>query len=104
MSVGVTTVLVGGVIGLALALFGTRMLVTGRAPAATARSFRHVRDAAMYHLLFGVGLVVLAAGTSAPGGGVTATASAVIAVVLVGVAIARHRPRGRKQADPERPE
>jgi hypothetical protein len=99
MSLGVTTVLIGGAIGLALAVFGAKMLVTGRVPSPTARAFRDVRDAAMYHLLFGVALIVLAVGTSLPGGGVPAVASGVIAVSLVGVAVIKHRPRGRKTAD-----
>jgi hypothetical protein len=101
MSLGVATVLIGGAIGLALAVFGARMLVTGRAPSPTTRVFREVRDAAMYHLLFGLALIVLAVGTSVPGGGVPAIASAVIAVSLVGVAVIKHRPRGRKTADHE---
>jgi hypothetical protein len=89
------TLLIGGVIGLVLALFGVRMLVTGRAPAATARSFRTVQDAALYHLLFGVGLLVLVAGTRLPGDR-TSTVTAVLAVLLAAVAVARYRPRGKK--------
>ena len=56
------TLLIGGAIGLALALFGVRMLITGRAPASTARSFRTVHDAGLYHLLFGLGLLLLVGG------------------------------------------
>jgi hypothetical protein len=100
MNLGVVTVLGSAAIGLALALFGVTMLVTGRAPAMIARSFRDVRDAALYHLLFGLALVVLAVGTSLRGG-VAPIASAVIGVVLVGIALARHRPRGRRSADHE---
>jgi hypothetical protein len=100
MSLGVATALIGGAIGLALAIFGARMLATGRAPSPTARAFRDVRDAGMYHLLFGLALIVLAVGTSLPGG-VPAIASAVIALSMVGVAVIKHRPRGRKTADHE---
>ena len=89
-----TTLLVGGGIGAALALFGVGMLTTGRAPAPTARAFRTVRDAAGYHLLFGVALIVLVAGTSLRGR--AAIVSAVLAVALVLVAVTRYRPRGRK--------
>jgi hypothetical protein len=101
MSLGVGTVLVGGAVGLALVLFGGKMLVTGRAPGPTTRVFRTVRDAGLYHLLFGLALLVLAVGASVPGGGVPAVVSAIIAVGLVGVAVAKHRPRGRKAADHE---
>jgi hypothetical protein len=100
VNLGVATVLAGAAIGLALALFGAKMLVTGRAPAVTARSFRNVRVAALYHLLFGLALVVLAVGTSLRGR-VASIASAVIGVVLVGIALARYRPRGRRSADRE---
>jgi hypothetical protein len=89
--------LIGGVIGLLLALFGVRMLVTGRAPVATERSFRTVHDAALYHLLFGAGLLVLVAGTRLPGDR-TGTVTAVLAVLLAAVAVARYRPRGKKEA------
>jgi hypothetical protein len=89
------TLLIGGVIGLFLAFFGVRMLITGRAPAATARSFRTVHDAALYHLLFGAGLLVLVAGTRLPGDR-TSTVTAVLAVLLAVVAVARYRPRGRR--------
>jgi len=73
------TLVIGGVIGLALALFGVRMLVTGRAPASTTRSFRTVHEAGLYHLLFGLGLILLVAGTRLPGdrtGAVTAVRAA----------------------------
>jgi hypothetical protein len=99
MNVGLGTVLIGGGIGLALAAFGARMLLTGRMPAATGRSFRNVRDAGLYHLLFGLALVILAVGSSLPGHGIPGIVSAVLAVGMVGVAVVKHRPRGRKTAD-----
>ena len=90
------TLVIGGVIGVALALFGVRMLVTGRAPASTTRSFRTVHEAGLYHLLFGLGLILLVAGTRLPGDR-TGAATAVLAVLLAAVAVARYRPRGRKE-------
>jgi hypothetical protein len=89
------TLLIGAAIGLALAGFGVRMLVTGRAPAATARAFRTVHDAGLYHLFFGLGLLLLVGGTRLPGERM-ATVSAVVAVLLAAVAVVRYRPRGKK--------
>jgi hypothetical protein len=94
MDLGTSTLLIGGAIGLALAVFGVRILITGRTPAATGRAFRTARDAGMYHLLFGVALTVLALGSELKG--IFAAVSAVVAVVMVAVAVARHRPRGRR--------
>jgi hypothetical protein len=96
MDTGTWTLVIGGAIGLALALFGVTMLVTGRAPASTGRSFRDARDAGLYHLLFGLGLLLLVAGTKLPGD-LTGIATAVVAVVLAGVAVVRYRPRGKRE-------
>jgi hypothetical protein len=93
------TLLIGGAIGLALALFGVRMLITGSAPAGTARSFRTVHDAGLYHLLFGVGLLLLVGGTRLPGDR-TSIVTAVVAVMLAGVAVLRYRPRGKQDPMP----
>ena len=94
MNLGAATLLIGGAIGLALALFGVRMLVTGRAPARTVRNFPDVRGAALYHLLFGLALLLMVAGQSlfdgAAGGAIS-----VLAIALVGVALVRYRPRRR---------
>jgi hypothetical protein len=98
MDLGAATLLLGGGIGLALALFGMRMLVTGRAPAATLRNFRDVRAAAFYHLLFGVALLLMVLGQTVVAGQATLVAS-VLAVALVGIALVRFRPRGRKSVD-----
>jgi hypothetical protein len=92
MDTGTWTLFIGGAIGLALALFGVRMLITGQAPASTARAFRTTRDAGLYHLLFGLGLLLLVVGTELPGD-VTPIVSAVLAVALAGVAVVRYRPR-----------
>jgi uncharacterized membrane protein YhaH (DUF805 family) len=102
MDLGGLTLLAGGIIGLLLALFGVRALLTGRVPAVTARAFRDGRDAGMYYLLFGAALLVVVIGTSVPMGGILAAASAVVAVVMVGFAVVKHRPRGRTTADHDR--
>ena len=94
MDLGAATLLIGGGIGAALAVFGIRMLVTGRMPAPTARAFRTVRDAAWYHLLFGIALIVLVVGTSLRGP--ASIVAAVLAVGMVFVAVVRFRPRGRR--------
>ena len=97
MNTGAWTVAVGGVIGVALAIYGVRMLVTDRAPAATARAFRSVKEAGCYHLLFGVALALVVLGTSLPGN-MPALVTTLLAVALVGVAVVRFRPRGRRSA------
>ncbi len=97
MDTGTWMLLIGGAIGVGLALFGVTMLVSGRAPASTGRLFRSVRDAGLYHLLFGLGLVLLVAGTQLPGD-LSPAASAVVAIVLAGVAVVRYRPRGKKES------
>jgi hypothetical protein len=91
MDVGAGTLFVGGAIGLVLALFGLRILVTGRAPAVTSRAFRTLRDAGRYHLLFGLALLVLVAGTALRGK--VSVLSAAVALALVGVALTGYRPR-----------
>ena len=101
MALGTATLVIGGGIGLLLAMFGLRMLNTGRAPAATARAFRTVRDAGMYHLLFGIALVLVVLATELPGRAARISGT-VLAVAVVGVAIARYRPRGRGMGEEKR--
>src|ERR1700754_1149117 len=91
MDLGASTLLIGGGIGLALAVFGVWLLVAGRAPATTLRAFRTVREAGLYHLLFGVALAILVLGTELSG--TAAAVSAVLAVPLVAIAVVRYRPR-----------
>jgi hypothetical protein len=98
MDLGTATLLVGGAIGLALALFGVKMLVTGRAPAGTMRNFAGVRTAALYHLLFGVALLVLVLGQVLPAGPANVITS-VLAIAMVGLALVRYRPRRGRQVD-----
>jgi hypothetical protein len=102
MTTSTWTMVIGGAVGSALALYGVRMLITGRAPAATARAFRSVRDAGCYHLLFGTALALVVIGTGLRQG-LLSTATTVLAVVLVGVAMVRFRPRPRHSAREERP-
>jgi hypothetical protein len=98
MDTGTWTLVIGGVIGLLLILFGVRMLVSGKGPASTTRAFRSMHDAGMYHLLFGAGLILLVAGTRLPGSA-TGAVTAVLAVLLAGLAVVRHRPRGKKEVE-----
>jgi hypothetical protein len=95
MDTGTWTLVTGGTIGLALVLFGARMLVTGRAPASTVRAFRSMRDAGLYHVLFGAGLILLVAGAKLPGGQ-TGVVTAVLAVMLAAVAVIRYRPQAKR--------
>jgi hypothetical protein len=97
MNTGQWTMIIGGAIGLALAAFGSRMLITGRAPAATERAFRSVRDAGLYHTLFGVALVLVVVGTNFSGTP-AALVMTLLAVAMVGLAVVRFRPRGRRSA------
>jgi hypothetical protein len=96
MSTSTWTMVVGGAAGIALAVFGAGMLVTGRAPDATQRAFRSVREAGLYHLLFGLGLAMVVLGT-AFGGGIVTMVATVAAIALVGVAVVRFRPRGHRR-------
>lgn len=95
MSTSTWTIVVGGVAGLVLAVFGAGMLITGRAPDATARAFRSVRDAGCYHLFFGLGLALVVFGTALRAGLVTILTT-VAAIALVVLAVVRYRPRGHR--------
>src|SRR4051794_30124024 len=95
MSASTWTMVVGGVAGMVLAVFGAGMLVTGRAPDATTRAFRSVRDAGCYHLLFGVGLALIVFGTARGGGPVTLPTT-IVAIAVGGGAGGRFRPRGHR--------
>jgi hypothetical protein len=97
MSTGDWTMVIGAAIGVALTAFGGRMLLTGRAPEMTARTFRSVREAGFYHALFGMALVLVVVGTNL-GGGPVALVTTVLAVTMVGIAVIRFRPRGRRSA------
>jgi hypothetical protein len=92
-----STTVLGGVLGLALFVFGMRMLVRGEAPGMIARSFRSARDAGCYHLLFGLALLIYVGGLQMRAA-VAGQVAAVFAVVLVAVALVRFRPRGRGPA------
>jgi len=98
MTMGTSTLLIGGAIGLVLGLFGVRMLVTGRGPTSILRNFPDVRAAGLYHLLFGLALLVMVVGQTLFGG-VGSTVASVLAVALVGVAVVRYRPMRRSGRD-----
>ncbi|WIM97097.1 hypothetical protein ACTOB_000591 [Actinoplanes oblitus] len=89
-----STTVLGGVLGLALFVFGMRMVVRGEAPGMIARSFRSARDAGYYHLLFGLALLIYVGGLHLRTV-VAGQAAALIAMALVAVALVRFRPRGR---------
>jgi len=95
MNTSAWTMVAGGVAGSGLAAYGALILITGRAPALTARAFRCVRDAGFYHLLFGVALTLVVIGTGLDSGVVTLV-TALLAVGFAGVAVVRFRPRGRR--------
>ncbi|BFU47110.1 hypothetical protein [Krasilnikovia sp. MM14-A1004] len=97
MSVSGWTVGIGVVAGAGLVVMGVTMLATRRMPAATARTFRDVRAAGLYHLLFGVALLILVLGLYLPGSAASAI-SAGLAVALAAVAVVRFRPRGRRSS------
>jgi hypothetical protein len=80
----------GGLLGAALVVFGVWILISGSAPAVIGRSFRTLREAGCYHLLFGLAALIFAIG---------GTRAAVVALALVGIAVLRFRPRGRKPDD-----
>ena len=101
MDTSTWTLVIGGLIGLALSGFGAKVLVTGQAPASTTRSFRSIREAGLYHLLFGVALILLVVGTKLPGER-TGIITAVIAVFLALFAIVRYRPKRQKEVDDPR--
>ena len=94
MDTSTWTLVIGGAIGAALALFGVKVLVTGRAPASTTRAFDTIRAGGLYHLLFGVALILLVVGTKMPD--VLNIVTTVAAVVLAGVAILKFRPRRKE--------
>jgi hypothetical protein len=98
MDMGTATVAVGGAIGLVLALLGVTMLLTGRAPASTMRNFPRVRDAALYHLLFGAALLLVVVGQTLLTG-TAALVTSVVAIALVGFALIRYRPRRGKPTE-----
>jgi hypothetical protein len=95
MDIGTWTLVIGGTVGLAMTAFGATVLITGNAPAPTARAFPRIRDAGLYHLLFGLALMLVVAGMNMPGG-LPGTLATVLAVALVGLAVVRYRPRRRK--------
>ena len=98
MTLGTSTLLIGGAIGLGLAVFGLRMLLTGRGPAGILRNFPEARAAGLYHLLFGLALLLMVLGQILLGGAARVT-TIVLAVALVGVALVRYRPRRERAGD-----
>ncbi|GLY00799.1 MULTISPECIES: hypothetical protein [Actinoplanes] len=81
----------GGLIGLALAALGARMLLGGRVPALITRAFATSWEGGCYHLLMGVAVMILMVGALLPAGQ-SRTSLALLAIVLVMVALVRFRP------------
>ncbi|MEU8656294.1 hypothetical protein [Actinoplanes philippinensis] len=81
-------------IGLVLAVFGARMLVTGNAPGVIARSFRTPRQAGGYHLLFGMAVLIFVVGVTQLTE-VAAMIATLLAVALVAIAVVYFRPGSR---------
>ncbi|MFI5935761.1 hypothetical protein [Actinoplanes sp. NPDC051494] len=91
----------GAVIGLVLALFGVTLLVTGRGPAVILRNFPRVRDAGLYHLLFGVAVLMMVLGQGMLSGAARVVCSAG-GLVLVVFALIRYRPRRIERRENQR--
>jgi predicted MFS family arabinose efflux permease len=83
-------------VGLVLAVFGGRMLVTGKAPGVIARSFRTPRQAGGYHLLFGLAVLVFIMGATQLTE-LAAMIATLVAVGLVAVAVVYFRPGSRSR-------
>ncbi|BEL10030.1 hypothetical protein Q0Z83_082210 [Actinoplanes sichuanensis] len=83
-------------IGLVLAVFGARMLVTGTAPGMIARSFRTPRQAGGYHLLFGTAVLVFVLGATQLTE-LAAMIATLVAVAMVAVAVVYFRPGSRSR-------
>ncbi|PWK42023.1 hypothetical protein [Actinoplanes xinjiangensis] len=83
-------------IGLVLAVFGARMLVTGNAPGVIARSFRSPRQAGGYHLLFGLAVLMFVLGATLLTE-LAAMIATLLAVALVAVAVVYFRPGSRSR-------
>ncbi|SFF44382.1 hypothetical protein SAMN05421541_110328 [Actinoplanes philippinensis] len=81
-------------VGLVLAVFGARMLVTGNAPGVIARSFRTPRQAGGYHLLFGMAVLIFVVGATQLTE-VAAMIATLLAVALVAIAVVYFRPGSR---------
>jgi hypothetical protein len=87
--------LLGGLIGLGLAVFGIVILVTGKAPRRTMAAYRSSREAGLYALCFGAALMLLFAGGELADRDrdVIGLVALGLALTLLGVSIALFRPR-----------
>jgi drug/metabolite transporter (DMT)-like permease len=92
--VRVTEIVAGG----GLAAYGCYVLTTGRLSRRARAAFRSTRDAGMYPLCSGAGLVALAVAqfsSDAESLSLAYTLGAtIVALLLMGVAFVRYRPRG----------
>lgn len=91
--------LIVGAVGLGVATYGWRILVTGRAMRGDEQAFRRRADAGPYYLCFGLALALLASGSvlGLHTNAALAIAPAVVAMVLIGFATIRYRPQSKRR-------
>lgn len=91
--------LIVGAVGVGVAIYGWRILVTGRAMCGDEQAFRRREDAGPYYLCFGLALALLASGSllGLHANATLAVAPAVVAMVLIGFATIRYRPRSKRR-------
>ena len=87
--------LLGGLIGLGLAVFGVVILVSGRTPRRAMAGYRSSREAGFYALCFGAALMLLFAGgeLTERDRDVIGLVALGLALALLGVTLALFRPR-----------
>jgi predicted benzoate:H+ symporter BenE len=85
--------------GGAVAIYGAAILFTGRAAPADRRAFRHVKDAGLFYLCFGLALTLITLGGlwNQHYQSLLALLALVGTVLLAGLAVVRYRPRRNKQ-------
>ena len=87
--------LLGGLIGLGLAVYGVVVLVSGKAPRRTVDGYRSSRAAGLYALCLGAALMLLFAGgeLTSRDRDVIGLVALGLALALLGVTLALFRPR-----------
>jgi hypothetical protein len=90
--------LLTGMVGVAVAIYGAVILLTGRLARGDRRAFRRTKDAGLYYACFGLALTLLVLSTvcNQHGQSLLAGVALIGTMALVGLAI-RYRPRQDKQ-------